>query len=148
MEGQPVWLASLSRRIVAGGSATVIGTEQWSRQEITAGYDRLCRVLAGVGDPTRERLFRMNITLCLHRAATAEEVAALPADWQCALSGMAGGPVEVLWAKGVTPGPSAAPCESPGHLVIYPDRPDLWVPQDCGECPPCRARKIIADLPA
>lgn len=100
--------------------------------------------LRGVGDDSKERLFRMNVTLCMHRACTEAEVAGLPAWWHEALSGMAGGPVEVLWSKNVTDSPSSAPCENPEHVPSMCGRPDLWIPCDCGQCAPCKARAQIA----
>ena len=85
----------------------------------------------------------MNITLCLHRQASAEEVAALPEAWHKAPSGMAGGPVEILWERGVKATASALPCHDPGRAAPIPGRSDLWVPIDCGVCPPCLARLQI-----
>jgi hypothetical protein len=139
MQGRPVWLASYSRRNRHG----IIGTSKWTREEFERGYQRLCAALSGVGDESMERLFRMNVTLCLHRAATAAEVAALPASWHGDESGAAGGPVEVLWSKGIEAAPSCLPCESPGHGLIPGCRPDLWVPIDCGRCEPCVARASL-----
>jgi hypothetical protein len=108
------------------------------RFEAEAG---LRAALDGVGDPTRERLFRMNVTLCLHRAATDAEVAGQP-DWFLThpACGLAGGPVEVLWEN--TPGAdSTKPCRSPRKMVLPGVKdPLLWIPQDCGRCKSCRAR--------
>ena len=100
-------------------------------------------VLDGVGNEEKERLFRMNITLCMHRACTYDEVAGLPHNWQVALSGMAGGPVEVIWSKNVSESPSAKPCEKPEHILPDTRRVDLWLPGDCGKCGPCLARAEI-----
>lgn len=134
MDGQPVWLASLSRRDRKG---KIIATEHWAR---SMRYHRMLRtVLEGVGDQTRERLFRMNVTLCLHRACTDKEVRGLPDSWQKDLSGMAGGPLEVLWSS-VQTSPSCLPCENPEQIIIDKSRKDLWVPGDCGKCGPCLAR--------
>ena len=88
-------------------------------------------------------MFRMNVTLCLHRAATEEEIAGLPESWHNDLSGMAGGPVEVLWTKGCGSSPSAMPCHNPHQIIVDPKRPDLWAPGDCEECEPCLARKTL-----
>jgi hypothetical protein len=85
----------------------------------------------------------MNITFCVHRAVSEEEKARLPACWAGAAGGLAGGPVEVLWSRGIEHRPAAMPCECPDHLVIDPLRPDLWLPLDCGRCPPCLARAAI-----
>lgn len=133
-----MWLASLSRREYGGGRIRATGT--WTPEEIDRGYARLVWALEGVGDLNHERLFRMNITLCLHRAARPEEVEALPASWHGDSSGMAGGPVACIWSRGIPDVPSTRPCENPGRQLPDPDRPDLWIPLDCGTCEPCRAR--------
>lgn len=101
--------------------------------------------LDGIGEPEKERCFRMQITLCIHRGATPEEVAGLPRDWHEALSGMAGGPVEVLWERGVESLLSAKPCANPRQLDLGLGHPDLWVPRDCGRCPSCVARKQMEE---
>lgn len=89
------------------------------------------------------RLFRMNVTTCLHKALTDDEILAIVPGWSCGKGrDIAGGPVEIL-EETVKGAPSTRPCESPGHLVISRDRPDLWVPEDCGLCDPCRARAAI-----
>lgn len=86
----------------------------------------------------------MNITLCLHRALSDAEVAGLPPGWQGLPGGLAGGPVEVLDSRGIPADLEAAkPCHNPGHVVEFPDRPDLWIPEDCRKCPPCIARAAI-----
>jgi len=107
----------------------------------------LTKALAGVGNNTKERMFRMNITLCLHRAARPEEIEELPETWKCAPTGMAGGPVALIWSKGIEVVDSCKPCLAPGHQVLYQGRPDLWIPTDCGKCPPCLARAKIANRP-
>ena len=109
-----------------------------------SGERHLARTLAGVGDLERERLFRMNITLCLHRALTEAEKAGLPAGWQNLPGGLAGGPVEVLKSRGIPETlESAKACRNPGHKVQFIERPDLWIPEDCRQCPPCQARMEI-----
>src|SRR5438105_6692773 len=105
MSGWPVWLASMSKRNRFG---QIVGAEHWCREP--EAYRLLCKGLIGRGDQGRERLFRMNVTLCLHRAATAEEIRPLPQSWKDDLSGMAGGPVEILWSKGVPVPESCKPC--------------------------------------
>jgi hypothetical protein len=142
MDGWPVWLASISRRDSAG---RIIGTADWSHKS-RRWMATLLRehVLAGVGDPSRQRCFRMNITLCIHRALTEREVADLVPQWRCGPGpNIAGPPVEILWEVGCTTSPSGLPCESPRHVVVRDDRPDLWLPGDCGACEPCRARAAI-----
>jgi len=137
MNGQPVWLASLSTRDKHG---EVIATGNLKPYQVREAEVILRKALEGVGDPSRERLFRMNITMCLHRAATDIEVATAPLWWQESPGcGIAGGPVAILWEN--TPASdSCKPCEKPGHGIIYPSRPDLWFPVDCGSCAPCVAR--------
>ncbi len=139
MSGWPVWLASMSRHNRHG---ELVAAKHWCREP--EAYEDLCKALHGRGDPSRERLFRMNLTLCLHRAATEEEIASLPQTWRDDLSGMAGGPVEIIWSKGVPVPESCKPCLNPDHQEMMAGRPDLWIPWDCGRCPPCLARKQIA----
>lgn len=140
MDGQPVWLCSVSRRSKAG---EIIGTSQWSADDFRRAELFAHASLAGVGDRDRERAFRMNITFCIHRAVSDAEKTKLPAAWDGSAGGMAGGPVEVLWSRGIGHRPAAMPCCNPSHHVIDGKRPDLWVPVDCGACEPCRARAEI-----
>lgn len=99
--------------------------------------------LLRVGDTSRERLFRMNITYCLHRAATDAEVLGQDEHFRCeAPTGLAGGPIEIL--SETEPGAaSTRPCIAPTKHHIDRD-PLLWVPIDCGACEPCRARARVA----
>jgi hypothetical protein len=131
-----VWLASYSRQNAKG----FIATGTWNEGHVERGYRMLSRALQGVGDASCERLFRMNITLCLHRAATQREVNGLNQEWQQAECGMAGGPVALIWSHGIECVESCKPCENPTMMVIDPRRPDLWIPVDCKKCPPCLAR--------
>lgn len=137
-----MWLASLSKHDQRG---RIIGTGDWCwrTRELREAEQELRRALEGVGDPSMERLFRMNITLCLHRAVSAEEAARLPAEWDEAPGGLAGGPIEVLWQHGVPDLPQTKPCEAPTREVIDASRPDLWLPGDCGICAPCLGRAAI-----
>lgn len=139
MDGQPVWLASVS---VARDGRTVgaADLDDAARDLVKA---LLWEVMDGAGDESRQRLFRMNVTTCLHRAARADEVARVPAYFHtCEAVGLAGGPVAVLWET--VPGkPSTKPCENPRRQIAIPSRPDLWIPGDCGDCEPCRARAAI-----
>lgn len=148
MQGHPVWLASVSCR---RGDRLLASTDWRDRFDWAVGRLRSV-VLRGVGDETRERLFRMNVTLCLHRAVSDAELEGFPAGWKCSPGGLAGGPVEILWSKGVVESPSCRPCENPRwDTRLEPDRPDLALPIDCGRCGPCLARKHIAEtglLPA
>lgn len=139
MSGTPVWLASLSRRSSVTGEP--IPTGRWSPRDRADAEATLRRVLGGVGDARRERLFRMNVTLCLHRAVNDEEWVALPSAFHetRAVGFAAGAPIEVLWES--EPGsPSTRPCAAPQqHRLGFRD-PDLWLPVDCGRCGPCLAR--------
>jgi hypothetical protein len=85
----------------------------------------------------------MNITMCLHRACSPREREQLPRSFYDDLGGLAGGPVEILRVRGLSPRAAALPCEAPGHELIDPSRPDLWLPVDCRKCEPCRARLAI-----
>ena len=138
-----MWLASYSRQNDRG----FIATGKWKEENIERGYEMLSKALAGVGTNARERLFRMNITLCLHRAAREEEIAELPDTWKDAPTGMAGGPVALIWSHGIHVTDSCKPCEDPEKIILYPNRPDLWVPGDCQRCPPCLARAKIENRP-
>jgi hypothetical protein len=143
MDGQPVWLCSVSH--YSRASKRIVATGQWPKYHFEFAERLAHAALDGVGDPARERAFRMNITFCIHRAVSSGEKANLPASWSRALGGMAGGPVEVLWSRGIEHRPASMPCESPRRLIIEAARPDLWVPEDCGQCAPCRARAIVAE---
>lgn len=136
MDGQPVWLASVS--VARDGRTVGAGDLDAEGQALVKAL--LWEVMNGVGDESRQRLFRMNLTTCLHRAATDDEVASVPAYFHtCDAVGLAGGPVAVLWET--VPGkPSTRPCERPERMIAIPSRPDLWIPQDCGDCEPCHAR--------
>jgi hypothetical protein len=137
MDGQPVWLASVSRFRSNGRRLYV---PEWSLSQMREGERELRRLLVNVGDPLRERVFRMNVTLCLHRAATDAEVEAQP-DWFMAAAGngLAGGPVAVI-AETVAGAASTKPCVAPGKTIIDRHSMHGWIPKDCGACEPCRAR--------
>lgn len=144
MNGQPVWLASLSRRRPNG---RVLYVPEWSGSQRRDAERRLFDLLAGAGDSTQQRLFRMNVTLCLHRAATAEEVASAPSWFLTARGcGLAGGPVEVL-SETVPGAASTKPCVAPRRERLDPVNPHAWLPVDCGRCDSCRARRRC-ELPA
>lgn len=142
MNGQPVWLASASLRDRNG---RLLPSREWHR---TRDGDRarkvLYRTLDGVGDQHRQRLFRMPITVCLHRAATDQEVRGLPDWWRdVPAAHLAGGSVEILWET--EPGsPSTRPCLAPRDVTL-----DGWgrLPaiEDCGDCEPCHARAGIEE---
>lgn len=137
MNGQPVWLVSMSLDRPDGRKLPV---PRWPSGYRLEAPTRMREVLGGCGDEARERLFRMNVTMCLHRAATDAEVRTQP-EWFLSAPGcgLAGGPVEVLW-ENVPGAASTKPCRAPRKHVL--DRSDalMWLPVDCGKCPPCRAR--------
>lgn len=137
MNGQPVWLASISRMRLNGQTLYV---PEWSPSQRRDAERRLRELVEGVGNSNRERLFRMNVTLCLHRAATDEEVAS-QAPWFLTAPGcgLAGGPVEVLSETEVGAA-STRPCLCPQRYVIEKRSLYGWIPTDCGSCPPCLAR--------
>ena len=95
----------------------------------------------------RQRAFRMNITFCVHRALSDGEKAALPDSFLAGPGGEAGPPVEVLWSKGIPETLASGACENPGHRVVIPGRPDLWVPEGCGRCAVCVARQVSLGVP-
>lgn len=137
MDGQPVWLASISRFRPNGNRSYV---PEWSASQRRDAERQLRQLLNGVGDVTKERLFRMNVTLCLHRAATDAEVAAQPSWFLTAPGcGLAGGPVEVI-SETVAGSLSTKPCESPSKQVVDQRSPHGWLAVGCGQCAPCRAR--------
>lgn len=75
MAGRPVWLASVTLRDALGG---IRPTPTWLLSDYARAERVLGEVLRGVGDQTREVVFRMNLTLCRHRGLTEEEEAGLP----------------------------------------------------------------------
>jgi len=95
------------------------------------------------------RLFRMNVTYCLHQAVNEAETELITVQWQDQPGGaLAGGPVEVLDSCGVEDQPSVLPCENPIKIPLFeltgvPDsHPDCWFPEDCGKCAPCQGRAM------
>jgi hypothetical protein len=142
MNGTPVWLASLSRRSPITGD--ILATPLWSERTMQSSLALLRRVLGPAGNAARERAFRMQITACLHRALTDDEVAGLPASFHAAEPiDLAGGPVEVLYET--EPGrPSTRPCVRPERRRLDDRGSLLWYPVDCGGCEPCRARAAHA----
>jgi hypothetical protein len=117
-------------------------TDRWSKRERKRLTQYLrTDVLAGLGDPTVERVFRMNVTLCIHRLCTPPEAERAMRMWEgTEHRDLAGQPIEILEEIGCSSALSTRPCDNPRRLVMVPSRPDLWVPQDCGACPSCQAR--------
>lgn len=137
-----MWLASASLRDRHG---KIRPAKDWDRDTIERVSQTLDIALNGVGDVEHEREFRMCITLCRHRALTQDEYDQLPEWWHEADAvDLAGGPVEVLWSKNVPETQGTLPCHNPTREHISPG---LWLPFDCGECPPCKARAEVRSLP-
>jgi hypothetical protein len=141
MNGTPVWLCSISRPNPFRRAR--LPTNRWTLEQRAEAIDLLRAALGPVGNPARERVFRMQVTICLHRAATADEIAGLSCSLdEASAIDIAGGPVEIL--EETEPGaPSTRPCLNVRrHQFDSGDR-DLWVPIDCGICEPCRARRLV-----
>jgi hypothetical protein len=137
MDGWPVWLASLSVTDDRG----LIPTDRWGPARREWGDELLTMLLGDLGDTTRERSFRMCATLCRHRALAAAEVEHLPREWhEAPAEHLAGGSLEILWET-VPGAPSTRPCVDPTRIPVGDGR--LYLPGDCGECEPCRARAAI-----
>ena len=94
------------------------------------------------GDPARERMFQMCSTLCIHRGVRPDEEEGLSAEWKASPPGMAGGPVRLLYSRGVD-NEAGKPCENPGKELMDSRQPELYLPVDCSECGPCRARTRV-----
>lgn len=100
----------------------------------------LRRCVGPSGDPTRERIFRMNITVCMHRAASDDDLERLPPSFfESEPTDLAGGPVEVLW-ENEEGSLSTQPCHNPERIPLDARNPLLWFPGACTACPPCQAR--------
>lgn len=137
MGGRPVWLASASLRDRNG---QLLPSMAWhSTRDGDRARKILYRTLDGAGDQHRQRLFRMPITVCLHRALSDDEVDGLPEWWhRVPAAHLAGGSVEVLWET--EPGePSTRPCVAPRDVMLDPWN-RLPAIEDCGACEPCEAR--------
>ncbi len=141
MNGQPVWLASVSY----SKKSRIVATGNWPKFRFRRAERLAHRILFGVGDDEKERGFRMNITFCVHRALSESEKDQLPSEWQGAPGGLAGGPVEVLFSRGIETTQAALPCTDPSRDIIDSTRPDLWFPIDCGICYPCEARLVCRE---
>jgi hypothetical protein len=143
MCGTPVWLCSISRQSPLTGGR--LSTQVWSPETMKQSIALLRRVVGPAGNADRERIFRMQITTCLHRALTPDEIDRLP-DWfhQAEPIDLAGGPVEILYET--EPGlPSTRPCHNPTRYRIDEQNPLLWVPLDCKQCGPCIARLALQE---
>ena len=140
MDGRPVWLASVSKRSKNG---RIIGTERWGNGVRRAAIDIAHRTLGELGEPTMERGFLMCATLCFHRGASDEEIAALPHG----PGGLAGPPFDqVIYETEQCPpaGVSFTPCDKRTYRPL--GRNGLRLPVDeCGECESCQARNKIME---
>ena len=143
MNGLPVWLASVTLRDIKGA---IRPTGSFSPEDMVCVSSLLDLALQGLGDASMERQFRMNATVCRHRVLTRAEADRLPEEWWTEPAvAIAGGPVELLWEKGIKPCVSTRPCADPIWLPILGS--DLTVPIDCGECASCVARKACYGRP-
>ena len=140
-----MWLASTSLWTRFG---KIIPTELWPPREVARAERSLREVLSGVGDENYERYFRMCITACFHRVLSTEELVTLPIP-ACDLKpkDLAGGPLEVFWERGVADVPSTKPCVNPRKEYLTDGRgvAPLYLPMDCGQCAPCRARAALTE---
>src|SRR5262245_66552327 len=126
MAGTPVWLCSISRRSPLRGGR--LATPLWTPQTMAESIALLRRCVGPAGNPARERVFRMQITICLHRAITAEESQQLP-GWfhEAPPTDLAGGPIEIgfeiedSWR-------STKPCHAPLKDPLDGTTPWLYVP--------------------
>jgi hypothetical protein len=133
-----VWLASVSRTSPSG---KLLAAWTWGEGTKRAAARLLESALAGVGDASRERLFRMPITMCRHRALTQAEHDGLPRWWHDAPAmDLAGPPEEVLWTRGIPEIPSTMPCLDPGRRQLDARRTELYAIVPCGTCATCAAR--------
>lgn len=140
-----MWLASVTLRDRRNSIRPTETFDDEDRARATAALDL---ALQGLGDPSRERQFRMCSTTCRHRAVRPDEADALPEDWWTAVAtDIAGGPVELLWEKGIPHSVGSEPCLDPTFMALSREDPRLKFPLDCGECPPCRARAACHSRP-
>jgi len=139
MCGRPVWLASYSLR----RNGRIVATGRYSQQQRRAAVAALKHLLVGVGDDSMQRVFRMNVTICLHKALSRADEARIPREWLTeAGRDIAGMPVEII--EETVPGAaSTRPCANPIRFVVDHSRPDLWIPTPCGRCESCEARARV-----
>lgn len=141
MEGRPVWLASASYRTPK--KKLPVPTELWTPRLRRVGESVLAKALKGVGDAGKQRCFRTFVTMCFHRAMTDEEIEKLPEWWKASKPrDLAGGPVEILWERGIRPCLSTQPCRNPSTTTWGPADLGILFPKDCGRCETCAAREI------
>jgi hypothetical protein len=125
---------------------SIIPTAVWATEpngRRRAGERVLDDALRDVGDASRERQFRMPITLCRHRALRAEEVTNLPTWWHKAPAlDVAGPPLEIQWSKGIKESLSLQPCRSPREEPVGGD-PLIYYIIPCEACDSCDARRKV-----
>lgn len=133
-----MWLASVTMRNLSG---KIIPTADWAFKQYHRANSLIERALSGLGSIQQERQFRMCSTLCRHRAVSNEEALRLPESFYAnPMQDIAGGPVEVIWNRGIPDVPSVRPCEDPNMIPGLTDK-RLLFPVDCGFCSTCLARK-------
>lgn len=139
-----MWLASISLTNKRGKK---VCTPSWRNMQWHYAFALLDEATHGIGHPEHFRKFRMQITLCKHVPLREDEVAVLPSGWmETRGDSLAGGPVEAMETVGLPEGlVSVRSCEHPGKQMLtnqhgLENNPQAWLPVDCGECPPCKAR--------
>lgn len=142
-----MWLASISLTNKRGDK---VCTPSWRNMQWQQAFALLDEATHGVGHPEHFRKFRMQITLCKHVPLREDEIAVLPDGWMEARSdSLAGGPVEALETVGLPEGlVSVRSCENPGKNMLRDQygivkNPEMWLPEDCGDCAPCLAREEL-----
>lgn len=137
-----MWLASASMRNASG---EVVGAPRWGHGVNLTAEKLIDEALAGVGDASMERCFRMPVTLCRHRALTDAEAAALPQWWHDAPAIDIAGPLlEVVWSRGIKESPTLQPCAEPGRQPIPGSKQsDLYLIVPCERCASCLARAAV-----
>ena len=147
-----MWLVSVSKRNPKTGQ--IVPNTRWPDWVKDKARKALWQVMSGAGDLNIGwRLFRMNITYCLHIAVSDRELELLPVVWQDQMgTALAGGPVAVLDSGNCATSPSVLPCEHPtreplplsGNQLVTD--PDMWFPRDCRLCEPCLDRIRIEEM--
>lgn len=149
-----MWLASVSLRDAAGD---IVPSPLWDRHQRDRAKRTAMWLLQGAGDPAKERGFRMNVTLCVHRWVRDDELEQLPAEFfSCrGFLSLAGAPIQVMWEHGIPSSPTTQPCVNPRRVPLDDYVPEslkrrqirngqhLWFPVDCGECFTCQARLVV-----
>lgn len=135
-----MWQASLSHRDRRSNKTRP--TDSLTPAELRDAERVLLDWLEGVGDRALERVARMTGSIAVYRATTEAEREQMPvAFFMVPPVHTFGGAVEIL--RETEPAVlSARPCLNPGRRWVD-RRANLWLPTDCGECPPCLARKAL-----